>query len=201
MKRINYDCTFDMADTLLPLLEEINDTYPVISVYGKYDVIKTLLEDLIMNGVEIIGSIELECYEIDYYDKEFVLYLTQNGVSTCKCWKYDGYLCGSGNITFIHEDCNSKILKYIDSDVIYEFGVDGNYDDENYEENDECNCECDCCCGYCQCDEDKDNEITIEKDGDMHGFSVNQSDENSWSSYSFYSTDKKLTEEMAKLFR
>lgn len=159
MNRINYDCTFDMADTILPLLEEINDTYPVISVYGKYDVIKTLLEDLIMSGVSIVGSIELECYEVDYYDKEFVLYLTQDGVSTCKCWKYDGYLCGSGNITFIHEDCNSKILKYIDSDVIYEFSVDGNYDDESHEDDD-CDIDCCDCCGNGVCEKTKDNVAT-----------------------------------------
>ena len=158
MKRIDYDCAFDMADALLPLLETIDDTYPVISVYGKYDVIKTLLEDLIMSGVEIAKSIELESYEIDYYDKEFVLYLTQDGVATCKIWKHDSYLRASGNISFVHEDCSSKILKYIDSDIVYEFGIDGSND----EHDDYCEekCDCDACCECCACG----NELSTSKE-------------------------------------
>lgn len=48
--------------------------------------------------------------------------------------------------------------------------------------------------------EDEDTELDIESDGDMHGFSVNRSDENGWSSYSFYSTDLNLVNEMARLF-
>ena len=49
--------------------------------------------------------------------------------------------------------------------------------------------------------EDEDTELSIESDGDMHGFSVNHSDENGYSSYSFYSTDLSLVNEMAKLFK
>ena len=49
--------------------------------------------------------------------------------------------------------------------------------------------------------DDEDTELDIELDGDMHGFSVNHSDENGYSSYSFYSTDMDLVEQMARLFR
>lgn len=49
--------------------------------------------------------------------------------------------------------------------------------------------------------EDENTGLAIESDGDMHGFSVNRSDENGYSSYSFYSTDMTLVEYMAKLFR
>ena len=52
-------------------------------------------------------------------------------------------------------------------------------------------------CEGCKSD---DVELAIESDGDMHGFSVNKSDENGWSSYSFYSTDLNLVNEMARLF-
>lgn len=49
--------------------------------------------------------------------------------------------------------------------------------------------------------EDEDTELSIESDGDMHGFSVNHSDENGTSHYSFFSTDLNLVNEVAKLFR
>ena len=52
-------------------------------------------------------------------------------------------------------------------------------------------------CEGCKSD---DNELSIESDGDMHGFSVNQSDDCGNYYYSFYSTDKDLVSEMAKMF-
>lgn len=49
--------------------------------------------------------------------------------------------------------------------------------------------------------EDENTELSIDSDGDMHGFSVNRSDENGYSSYSFYSDNMELVECMARLFR
>ena len=139
MNRLDFDCPFDLADTITALLGDINDDYPVISVYGKYDVIKDILEDLIASGVSIANEIELQDYDVAHYDKEFVLYLTKNGTNVEKTYdvESDTYLSGSADISFIHEDCNSKLIKYVDSKTIYEFG---------YDEDDECDCDgCDDC--------------------------------------------------------
>ncbi|MDY5807955.1 MAG: hypothetical protein SPM04_10495 [Lachnospira sp.] len=139
MNRLDFDYPFDLADTITALLGDINDDYPVISVYGKYDVIKDILEDLIVSGVSIANEIELQDYDVAHYDKEFVLYLTKNGINAEKTYdvESDAYLSGSADISFIHEDCNSKLIKYVDSKTIYEFG---------YDEDDECDCdECDDC--------------------------------------------------------
>lgn len=142
MNRLDFDCPFDLADTITALLGDIDDDYPVISVYGKYDVIKDILEDLIVSGVSIANEIELQDYDVAHYDKEFALYLTKNGVNVEKIWYNDTYYYGSADISFIHEDCNSKLIKYVDSKTIYEFGIDENECDE-----DECGCdECDCAC-------------------------------------------------------
>ena len=138
MNKLDFDYPFDLADTITALLGDIDDDYPVISVYGKYDVIKDILEDLIASGVSIANEIELQDYDVAHYNKEFVLYLTTNGVNVEKTYdvESDTYLSGSADISFIHEDCNSKLIKHVDSNTIYEFG---------YDEGDECECgECDC---------------------------------------------------------
>jgi len=134
MNRLDFDCPFDLADTITALLGDIDDDYPVISVYGKYDVIKDILEDLIASGVSIANEIELQDYDVAHYDKEFVLYLTKNGTNVEKTYdvESDTYLSGSADISFIHEDCSSKLIKYVDSKTIYEFG---------YDEDDECDCD------------------------------------------------------------
>lgn len=143
MNRLDFDCPFDLADTITALLGDINDDYPVISVYGMYDVIKDILEDLIASGVSIANEIELQDYDVAYYDKEFVLYLTVNGINVEKIWHDDTYYYGSADISFIHEDCNSKLLSYVDSKTIYEFGYDG----DECDDEDECSCdECECTC-------------------------------------------------------
>ena len=139
MNRLDFDCPFDLSDTITALLGDIDDDYPVISVYGKYDVIKDILEDLIASGVSIANEIELQDYDVAHYNKEFVLYLTKNGTNVEKIWNNDTYYYGSADISFIHEDCSSKLIKYVDSKTIYEFG---------YDEDDECDCdECDECDG------------------------------------------------------
>ena len=138
MNRLDFDCPFDLVDTITALLGDIDDDYPVISVYGKYDVIKDILEDLIVSGVSIANEIELQDYDVAHYDKEFVLYITVNGINVEKIWHDDTYYYGSADISFIHEDCNSKLIKHVDSKTIYEFG---------YDEDDECSCdECECAC-------------------------------------------------------
>ena len=143
MNRLDFDCPFDLADTITALLGDIDDDYPVISVYGKYDVIKNILEDLIISGVSIANEIELQDYDVSYYDKEFVLYLTKNGVNVEKIWHNDTYYYGSADISFIHEDCNSKLIKYVDSKTIYEFGID----EDECDDDDNCSCEeCECAC-------------------------------------------------------
>lgn len=143
MNRLDFDCPFDLADTITALLGNIDDDYPVISVYGKYDVIKDILEDLIISGVSIANEIELQDYDVAHYNKEFAIYLTTNGVNVEKTYdvESDTYLSGSADISFIHEDCNSKLIKYVDSKTIYEFGID------EVGIDDECGCdECKCAC-------------------------------------------------------
>ena len=103
------------------------------------------MEDLIAGGVSIANEIELQDYDVAHYDKEFVLYLTKNGVNVEKTWNDGTYYYGSADISFIHEDCNSKLIKYVDSKTIYEFGYD--------EDEDECDCD--------ECDDSEDDGYTV----------------------------------------
>lgn len=189
LKRVEFDCICELANVMDDYILDNAPTgeYPIVSAYANYEVAKALVEALIMLDNPIGVILELEDYEMSHYDREYVVYLSEDGVTCEKTYHKDGYYNGGGDISFIHEDCNSKLLSHIDSQTICEFGIRSDEDEE---------CECDEC--QCAC---TDKEIAIEKDGDMHGFSVNQSGENGWSSYSFYSTDLNLVNEMAKLFR
>ena len=112
---------------------------------------------------------------------------------------YDG-------IVFIEDAKVNRVIKSNeDSCLTYFYDGLGQKDLDTLEENAESilvfGFEDDDCEGCKSEDSEKDTELSIESDGDMHGFSVNRSDDNSYSSYSFYSTDMDLVEYMARLFR
>lgn len=190
--------TFDIFDSY----DDENDDYPVISAYGKYEVIKSLLEEFLADGFEIGGDICLETPESMGYDKEFILYLTEDGVSVCKAFEYGKYLNDYPDVAFVHEDCNSKLLKNIESRMIFEFAFDDEFDDDEDEfDNDDLCCD-DCDCYECdnrirsndiKCNEavaDKLVEYSKDDNGDLHGFSVSKGDGDSYMSYSLYTSDK-----------
>lgn len=198
MKRIEFGCICELAAIMDDYIWDntFEDEYPVVSAYVKCEEAKLLVERLIALGNPIGAILELEDYEMSHYDKEYVVYLSEDGVTCERNHSKDGYYNGGGDISFVHEDCSSKLLNHIDSEFIYEFAV--GECDECYDEDCDYDCDCDECCG---CDDTNDKELDIESDDGMHGFSVNHSDENGTSSYSFYSTDMDLVEKMAQLFR
>lgn len=205
MKRLEFNDMYEVMDTMSESYDNLceNDLYPVITTYGKYDVIKELLEEFLADGFEISGDICLEAPDSTGYDKEFALYLTEDGVSVCKIFENGKYLNEHPDVAFVHEDCNSKMLKNIKSKLIFEFTFDDEHDEKDDDEfdNDDLCCD-DCDCYECdnrirsndiKCHEtvsDKLVEYSKDDNGDLHGFSVSKGDGDSYMSYSLYTSDK-----------
>lgn len=205
MKRLEFDCIFDLADTITSLLGDINNDYPVISVYGKYNVIKELLEDLIMNGISIANEIELQDYDVTHYDKEFVLYITLNGINVEKTYHDGTYYDNGGDISYVHEDCSSKLLKHIESETVYEFGTT---DDEYTRGIDCCSCTDEDCPNKClknanksKKTDEKYKKYSKDKDEDIHGFTASKSDDNGYMSYSYYTSEKLDNDDINKMLK
>lgn len=202
MKRLEFN-TMPVSELLeamigtFDLWDAGDDEYPVITAYGKYDVIKELLEEFLANGFEINGCICLEDPDATGYDKEFALYLTEDGVSVCKIFENGKYLNEYPDVAFVHEDCNSKMLKNIESKLIFEFVFN-----EHDEKDDDDLCCDDCDCYECdnrirskdiKCHEtvaDKLVEYSKDDNGDLHGFTVSKGDGDSYMSYSLYTSNK-----------
>lgn len=152
MKIEGFQNIYELSDDIILKYYDFDvDDEVTISVYGKYDIIKSLMEILISNGFLIDDMIELESEDSAGYNKEFVLSIDLRGINVCKMWHetneyHDaGYLYSGGDICYIHGDCSSNLVSYIDGGKIIEFSV---YDFGD----DEC-CDEDCCCGCCgECD-------------------------------------------------
>lgn len=176
MKRIEFKSIREFVDNISDTFENPLSKH-FVSVYGKYAFIKAVLENLISDGYTIANEIDLQDYDVDFYDKEFVLYLTKNGINVEKTWHekdeyIDGvYYIGGGNISFVHDECNSKLLPEIDSSIILEVGIIKNNKDEVYKS-------------------DSAVHYSTDEDGETHGFTASKSDGNSYIGYSFYTTEK-----------
>lgn len=177
---------------ICPLCDDIIDEY---STLRRYENLSIYTPSYIAR--EILGRLldEIEDLWVDADSENELLYKDNNEVLvTIAC---DG-------MVFVEEaKVNGIIKSNEDSCLTYFYDGLGQKDLNALEENAESilvfGFEEDDCEG-CK-SEDENTELSIDSDGDMHGFSVNRSDENGWSSYSFYSTDLNLVNEMARLFR
>ena len=186
MRNLYFDDFEDFSCVIADKFDRLDkENFEDIAVIAKPNEVKEIFKELVCIGYDIC-NITYERIDWDFYDDEYILSMNHDGIWLEKFKSEDGkYLTDESTITYILDNCSSKVIPYCKGKTVYEVTVG--------EEECDCDCdECECtCCG----------DIHIETDGDMHGFSVNHSGENGWSSYSFYSTDMDLVNEMAKMFR
>lgn len=179
---------------ICPLCDDIIDEF---STLRRYENLSIYAPSYIAR--EILGRLldEIEDLWVDADSENELLYKDNNEVLVTIA--YDG-------MVFVEEaKVNGIIKSNEDSCLTYFYDGLGKKDLDALEANAESilvfGFEDDDCEGCKSEDIEKDTELSIESDGGMHGFSVNRSDDNGYSSYSFYSTNMDLVECMAKLFR
>ena len=225
---IKYDDVFEIVEAVDRDMKTIEDDYPVVNIYAKYDAIKEIFKAFICLDYDIDGLVELFSYDIDGYDKEYVLGVTEDGVTLDKIYDTEDerYLYSKCDVAFVHEECSSKLLlEYINSKIYVTL--------EECGECDECELftKCDGCCmkddEKCDDEDEKKEEVKKPKSDfskkecvkenvkvkddktvhemdvsdDSHGFTVSDYTDHGYHSFSFYSSDIDFVSEMMKLFR
>ena len=151
--------------------EEATEIIKYLSRYDKVRLFSIELRDFMWNGYDKEYYITLSKDE----EGDYLLYCEQAYVE-----EKDIYLFVECDIAYIVEDCSSRIIKRMSSNVSYETRF---FDDEE----DVCSCKtCDC---------------KTEIDEDMKGFTISTSDDYGYSSFSFHATDKNLVKEILRLYK
>ena len=179
---------------IIPIVDDIIDEY---STLRRYNNLSIYAPSYIAR--EILGRLldEIEDLWVDTDSENELLYNDDNDVVIT--------IANDGMVFVVEaKDPDNGIIKSNeDCSLAYFYDGLGKKDLDILEENAESilvfGFEYDDCEG-CK-SEEENTELNIKSDGDMHGFSVNRSDENGYSSYSFYSDNMELVECMAKLFR
>ena len=204
MKRLVFE---DVHELSAEMLHDALNFSDCVSAVCHYEIATALLSELIQSEVQI-GQIDLT-NEWTGYDKEYFVYIVDGCVSCEPAFRsvndggHDKYLEMAADIMYVHQDCNSKVLKYIDCDKIFEFAVeelDGIDEDEM------------CCSGCADCEDTDDDIITHHSDsvivsrnkfGTPTGFTKSWFKDNGdgisqYSSYSYYCNDEDILRGLAQ---
>lgn len=222
MRRLFFEDVHELSNKMI---HDVLRGSECVSAVCHYELATALLSELIQSDIPI-GQIDISDYEWSGYDREYMVTIMDGNVYCNQAYgrKVDGYskdeyIESSSDIVYVHQDCNSKILKYIDCDEIYEFSI---YDVDDFDDF-----ECDCFkCGHenCSCDgfctdEDDDNDdedetisyrsdsstVSKDKNGKPTGFTRSWSitDEDGTyqsTTYSYYCSDEDMLRKAAKNF-
>ena len=169
--------TFDEIEDIVDIfIDKVYHTDKTVALITNKELVEYAMDVLLNDDCITVKRVD---WELDSEDAEYMISVDDDGYMVVQPVEYyeDKYF---NDIEYAFVDMDGYVEQMtidnlLDRDIeIVLFG----YDD------DACGCdECECACK---------KDVYIETDGDMHGFSVNHSDENGCSSYSFYSTDISL---------
>ena len=140
MKNLYFDDFEDLACDIADKFDELyKENFEDIAVIAKPNEAKEIFKELVCMGYDIC-NITYERIDWDGYDDEYILSMNHNGIWLEKFKREDGkYLTDESTITYILDNCSSKVIPYCKGKIVYEVTVG----------KDECGCndcdECDDC--------------------------------------------------------
>ena len=137
MKNLYFDDFEDFSCVIADKFDRLDkENFEDIAVIAKPDEIKEIFKELVCIGYDIC-NITYERIDWDFYDDEYILSMNHDGIWLEKFKKEDDkYLTDESTITYILDNCSSKVIPYCKGKIVYEVTVG---DDE---------CDCDECEGY-----------------------------------------------------
>ena len=138
MKNLYFDNFEDFSCVIADKFDELyKENFEDIAVIAKPDEAKEIFKELVCMGYDIC-NITYERIDWDGYDDEYILSMNHDGIWLEKFKREDGkYLTDESTITYILDNCSSKVIPYCKGKNVYEVTVVG---------DDDCNCdECEKC--------------------------------------------------------
>ena len=195
MKKINFEDLHELSEEMIYEKKELLNC---VSAICKYEIATALISELIRSDIPI-GQIDICDYSWNAYDKEYIVSIMDGNIYCNPAFdtKNNSYYGTYADAAFVHQDCNSRLLKYLDCENVYEFSVRDL--DEIDETDDTCEREGDDITTY------HSDSVTVSRDkfGNPTGFSKSWfSDDgdgvSQYSSYSYYCNDEDILRDMAQ---
>ena len=145
MKNLYFDDFEDLACDIADRFDRLDkEEFEDIAVIAKPNEVKEIFKELVCIGYDIC-NITYERIDWDGYDDEYILSMNHDGIWIEKFKREDGkYLTDESTITYILDNCSSKVIPYCKGKNVYEVTVGIDEDD----------CDCDDC-SECACKKDE----------------------------------------------
>ena len=139
----------------------VKDDFGDIAIIAKYEEAKEIIAKLSCIGYSL-ESIRMSRPECKNYHEEYLISLNNDGI-WCEEMESDGkYLTDESTITYILDNCSSKVIPYCKGNIVFEVTVG---DDED-----------DCDCSECACKKDEKPTTTSKESYFINGKSVDKSE-------------------------
>lgn len=175
MKLKNFEDYNEFTLKISNTFNSLDCGYDNISIIAKYSEAKKLLKELLCMGYDI-STINLESEEISGYSDEYIIsILNIDGENSVWCDKFkdkDKYFDDEATVTYIMDNCSSKVIKHCKANIMFEVHIG---------------------------EEDDVDSIVDENNNDVHGFTVSNTDSNGYCSFSYYSTNPLNQTEIQKM--
>ena len=128
MKNLYFDNFEDFSCVIADKFDELyKENFEDIAVIAKPDEAKEIFKELVCMGYDIC-NITYERIDWDGYDDEYILSMNHDGIWLEKFKREDGkYLTDESTITYILDNCSSKVIPYCKGKIVYEVTV-GDYE-------------------------------------------------------------------------
>ena len=140
MKNLYFDDFEDFSCVIADKFDRLDkENFEDIAVIAKPDEAKEIFKELVCIGYDIC-NITYERIDWDGYDDEYILSMNHDGIWLEKFKREDGkYLTDESTITYILDNCSSKVIPYCKGKNVYEVTVGIDEDDEcDYDECEDC---------------------------------------------------------------
>ena len=143
MERLEFNDYEDFACEIADIFDDIckNDDFNDIAIIAHYDEAKQIIREILCLGYDL-NTIELKNPELGYDDVPYVISIcgidSEHEVWCESMIRDDGkYIEDESSVIYVLDNCSSEVLKYLDSERIFEVGIG----------DDVCSCnECECAC-------------------------------------------------------
>ena len=136
MKNLYFDDFEDLACDIADNFDMVKDDFGDIAIIAKYEEAKEIIAKLSCIGYSL-ESIRMSRPECKNYHEEYLISLNNDGI-WCEEMKSDGkYLTDESTITYILDNCSSKVIPYCKEKIVYEVTIG---DDEDDCDSSECAC-------------------------------------------------------------
>ena len=136
MKNLYFDDFEDLACDIADNFDMVKDDFGDIAIIAKYEEAKEIIAKLSCIGYSL-ESIRMSRPECKNYHEEYLISLNNDGI-WCEEMKSDGkYLTDESTITYILDNCSSKVIPYCKGKIVYEVTIG---DDEDDCDSSECAC-------------------------------------------------------------